>query len=91
MAGLSPLRKLNDYFYANLGFQLLFGSEELIDGTSGGKSTNTVFGIAPHQGLVFIPKANFGITFGLGIYEKLLTSQVYQNDLGIKLEIGVKF
>lgn len=90
LAGLSPFRKLNDYFYANIGFQLLFGTEELID-FHNGESTNSVFGIAPFQGIMFIPKSNFGITVGLGVYEKLLTSRFYQNDIGIKLEIGIKF
>jgi hypothetical protein len=45
----------------------------------------------PSQGIYFIPKSKIGITLGLGVYEKLLNSKVYNNDIGVKLEIGIKF
>jgi len=90
MAGICPFKKLNDYFYANLGLQLLMGNEQLVD-FNNYESTNFVFGIVPTQGIYFIPQSSFGITFGLGLYEKLLTSEIYKNDVGIKFEIGIKF
>ena len=90
MVGISPLRKLNDYFYFNLGMQLLIGSESLTD-YGGNESTNEIFGIAPSEGFMFIPKSKIGLSVGVGLYEKLLTSSVYQNDIGLKLEIGLKF
>jgi len=64
MAGISPFRKLNDYFYINLGLQLLVGSEQLKD-FNNNESDNVIFGIAPSQGIYFIPKSKFGITLGL--------------------------
>lgn len=90
LVGISPFKKLNDHLYLNLGFQLILGTEDLID-NYGYQSTHSIFGIAPSQGLYFIPKSAFGITIGLGIYEKIINSEVYKNDLGIKIEIGVKF
>ena len=90
MVGISPLRKLNDYFYLNLGLQLVIGDEQL-QGFYGHENDRTVFGITPSQGIYFIPKLSFGITCGVGLYEKLLSSEVYRNDIGIKLEIGIKF
>jgi len=90
MVGIGPLRKLNDYFYANIGCQFLIGTESLVD-LYGRESTNSVYGIAPFQGILFIPTSKFGICIGLGLYEKLLTSEFYQNDIGVKLEIGLKF
>ena len=87
MIGIGPLRKLNDYFYLNLGFQFLIGMESLGDNTT----ANPVYGIAPFQGLMFIPKSKIGICVGVGLYEKLLTSEFYQNDIGVKLEVGLKF
>jgi hypothetical protein len=90
MAGISPLRKLNDYLYLKLGLQLIFGDEQLKDFYSH-ESTQTIFGMTPSQGIYFIPKSNFGITCGVGLFEKLLTSEIYQNDFGIKFEIGLKF
>jgi len=89
MVGISPLRKLNDYFYVNIGLQLLIGSESLID-YGGNESTNEIIGIAPSEGFMFIPKSKFGICIGVGLYEKLLSSAVYQNDIGLKIEIGLK-
>lgn len=90
LAGVSPFKKLNEYIYLNLGLQILFGSEQL-KSFNGQETTNTIFGLAPSQGLFFIPKSKFGITASLGIYEKVLSSEVYKNDFGIKLEIGIKF
>ncbi|MDD4713085.1 MAG: hypothetical protein WC108_04835 [Bacteroidales bacterium] len=90
LVGISPFRKLNDHLYLNLGLQLIIGSEDLKD-YDGYQSTHSIFGVAPSQGIYIIPKSNFGITIGLGFYEKFLNSEVYKNDLGIKVEIGVKF
>lgn len=90
MAGISPFRRLNDYFYINIGMQLVIGDEQLKDFYNQ-ESNHTIFGIAPSQGIYLIPKSNFGITCGVGLYEKLLTSEVYQNDIGFKFEIGIKF
>ena len=90
MVGISPLRKLNDYFYAKMGFKLLLGSESLAT-YNGSGSENTIFGLAPFQGILFIPKSKIGICIGFGLYEKLLSSAFYQNDIGLNLEVGLKF
>jgi len=89
MPGLNAFKKLNDYFWINLGLQIPVGSEILTD-FNGNKTDNIIFGVAPTQGLYFIPKS-FGIIFGIGVYEKLLTSKVYKSDIGFKAEIGIKF
>ena len=89
MPGICALRKLNDYCWFNLALQIPVGSEVLID-FYGKKTDNIFFGIEPSQGLYFIPKS-FGITFGIGLYEKFLTSEVYKSDFGFKAELGVKF
>jgi hypothetical protein len=88
--GISPLYRLSDSFFLNLGLNLLLGQEELTE-FSGSQKERFILGINPSQGIVFIPKGKFGITFGVSIYEKLLTSRVYENDLGAKLELGIKF
>lgn len=90
MAGISPFYKLNDNFFLNLSANIIFGEETLTD-FYGTESSNTFFGFSPSQGIYFIPKSKVGITLGLSIYEKLLSSEVYKNDVGIKLEIGLKF
>lgn len=90
LAGISPFYKLNDNFFLSLGVNVIYGDESLID-SYGTESSNILIGLSPSQGIYFIPKSNTGITIGFSIYEKVLTSKVYKNDLGLKLEIGVKF
>ena len=90
MAGISPFYKLNDNFFLNLGANIIFGEERLTDFYAA-ESSNTFFGFSPSQGIYFIPKSKVGITLGLSVYEKILSSEVYKNDLGVKLEIGIKF
>lgn len=90
LAGISPFYKLNDKFFLNLGLNIVFGEEKLKD-FYGTESSNTFFGFSPSQGIYFIPKSKFGLTVGISVYEKLLSSEVYKNDLGLKLELGIKF
>lgn len=90
MFGISPFYKLNDYIFLNLSGQFLFGSETLGSYYEDEK-TNSIFGFLPSQGIYFVPKSKVGITVGLGIYEKFLTSEVYKNDIGLRLEVGIKF
>lgn len=90
LAGISPFYKLNDNFFLKIGANIIFGEEELTD-LYGMINSNTFFGFSPSQGIYFIPKSKVGITLGLSVYEKLLSSEVYKNDVGIKLEIGLKF
>jgi hypothetical protein len=91
MFGISPYGNLNDYFYINAGMQLLFGKEQIIYGSSvRGDSNEFIYGISLSQGLYFIPKSKFGITYGIGLFEKFLHSKIYPRDFGIRLEIGIK-
>ncbi|WP_010662287.1 hypothetical protein [Marinilabilia salmonicolor] len=88
--GISPLYHLGDKFYLNLGVRLIYGEEELTD-FSGDVSSNIFFGLNPSQGIVFIPESKFGVTLGIGIYEKVLSSNVYNNDVGVTFQLGIKF
>ena len=89
-AGISPFYKMNDFLFLNLGVQLIVGEEELQD--SGGKESNrSLFGISPSQGFYFIPQSKAGLALGISVYEKLMSSKVYKNDIGVKLELGIKF
>lgn len=90
LAGISPFYKINDWLFINIGLNLIFGQEELSN-FHGQESSRSFFGITASQGIYFVPKSRFGITLGIGIYEKTLNSEVYKNDLGLNLEIGIKF
>ncbi|MGI6756523.1 MAG: hypothetical protein ACOX32_01225 [Bacteroidaceae bacterium] len=94
--GINPFYRLKDNLilkdnlFINIGANIIIGEEKLTT-FSGVESYNIFFGLAPSQGIYFIPKSKIGITLGLGVYEKLLNSKVYNNDIGVKLEIGIKF
>lgn len=90
LAGISPLYRLDDNLFLNFGMNIIFGEEQLTD-YYGKESSNTFIGFSPSQGIYFIPKSKVGITLGLSIFEKILSSEVYKNDVGLKLEIGLKF
>lgn len=90
MPGISGLRKINDYFFFKLGMFIPVGNETLTD-FYGREKDHFIIGIAPSQGIYFIPKSNFGFTLGVGVYQKALTSEVFKHDLGVKAEIGIKF
>ena len=89
-AGISPFNRLVDNFYLNIGINIILGEEELTD-FSGRVSSGTFFGLSPCQGIFFIAGSDVGIVLGLSVYEKILNSEVYKNDVGFKLEIGIKF
>lgn len=88
--GVSPFRKLSDRLYLNLSFQLLVGREKLTD-QWGTEAFNLLMGLAPAQGLYFIPKKDYGLVFGLSLFEKVTTSEVYPWDVGAQFEVGFKF
>lgn len=90
MPGISAFRKLNDYLYLNVSFYVPLGTEKLTD-FSNNTSTKFIVGMAPSQGIHFISKANAGITFGIGIYERVLSAGTYSSDIGIKADFGLKF
>jgi len=90
LAGISPFHKLNDNFFLNLGVNIIFGEEKLKD-FYGTESSNTFFGFSPSQGIYYIPKSKFGLILSISVYEKILSSEIYKNDIGLKLEIGIKF
>jgi len=89
LPGICAFKKLDNYFWFNLGLQMPIGSE-ILTHYNGNKTSNFILGLAPMQGFYFIPKST-GITFGIGLYEKILISEVYKSDLGLKVEIGTKF
>ena len=90
LIGVSPFYKLRDTIFLKIGGNLIFGGEKLTN-LYGAKSSNTFFGFSPSQGIYFIPKSKVGIIVGLSVSEKVLSSKVYKNDIGISLEAGIKF
>lgn len=90
VTGISPFYRFSDSFYLNLGINLIFGDEKLVD-FNGRESSKFIFGIYPSQGIYLITNSSIGFTLGISVYEMLRSSEVYGNDIGLKLEIGIKF
>ncbi|MCF6348516.1 MAG: hypothetical protein L3J20_09490 [Flavobacteriaceae bacterium] len=82
--------KLFPRVYTNISFQIPVGIERLRD-NNGKKSNNFIIGIASSQGLLFIPKSDFGLVLGAGIYQKAHTSKIFKTNFGIELTGGIKF
>lgn len=80
-AGISPIYRITDKIHLNLGCNILYGNT----------GDDVFFGFNPSEGIYYVPKSKFGIVVGLGLYQKLLSTTLYTGDVGVKLEIGIKF
>lgn len=88
--GLSAFRNMGKNFYFNIGGAIILGNE-ILEGDWGAKEENFIVGMEANQGIYYIPKSKFGIMFGIGVYERFLSADVYDNDFGYRIELGIKF
>ncbi len=88
--GVSPFRRIIGNLYLGLSFKLIVGGESLTD-TFDRDSFNLLLGVASSQGLYWIPRKDYGLVLSVGLYERLLSSQVYRRDIGLQLSAGLKF
>jgi hypothetical protein len=92
--GSGGIKKLGEDFNFVFGINAVGGSEELLrinnDETTT-TSTSIVFGGEASQSFYFISRSRFGFFLGAGIYERILSSDVYKNDIGLRIEAGFKF
>ena len=90
LPGISACRNISDNFWINIGLQVPMSTEQLAD-VYGKVITHPIIGLAPVQEIFIIPRTPYGIIFGIGIYERITNSFIYQNDIGIRAELGLKF
>ncbi len=76
--------------YINFSLQIPVGVERLVD-VNNENSSNFLIGIESSQELMFIPKSDFGLVIGVGIYQKAQTSKIFQTNFGAELRVGIKF
>ena len=81
--GVNPLLRIYKKLYFSFAGQFVFGFDSM------GGDTRLVVGLNLGQGFYYFP--NKGFYCGFGIYEYGSSSRVYPFDLGLKLELGVKF
>ena len=84
--GIASFYKINDSFLIGLNSHFPIGSE-----TVGISSSNFMAGISPSQMIYFKSKSKRGIIAGIGIFEKVSTSVIYNQDFGARIELGFKF
>lgn len=90
LIGLSPMYKLNDNLFLNLGVNMIFGTESFLN-IHNIESSSSIFGMFASQGVSYIPDSDIGLALGLSVYEKLLNAKSYGGDVGIKIAFGIKF
>jgi hypothetical protein len=97
--GIGAMKKIGEDFHFLFNANVPFGIEELekenLD-ADGNKISTTVsdrlvFGFEPSQSFYFISRSRVGFFLGAGIYERFLSSKIYKNDIGFKIEAGLKF
>lgn len=94
--GVGAMRKLGEGFHfafnalVPLGFEKLTNSNGIIT-SSVTESNNIIIGIEPQQCFYFITKSKVSLVVGAGIYERFTTSEVYNFDIGLRIEVGIKF
>ncbi|MFM7024110.1 MAG: hypothetical protein ACKOXB_14150 [Flavobacteriales bacterium] len=90
LPGIHAFRNIGDYLWINIGMQVPISAEQVSD-IYGKVSTHAIIGVAPMQQIFIIPRTPYGLVFGIGFYEKFTNSYVYQDDVGVRAELGLKF
>ncbi len=76
--------------YINVSLQIPVGVERLV-AVNNENSNNFIIGIESSQELMFIPKSDFGLVIGAGIYQKAQTSKIFNTNFGVEFRVGIKF
>jgi hypothetical protein len=105
--GLNIQMRVNKILSAQIGLSLLLGSEKITkmyyENTNPNpfgtpilelRQKTTAEGISGfqfEQNLLFLPDKTTGITFGLGLFERTISSSFYETDFGAKIYLGFYF
>jgi hypothetical protein len=88
--GAEVFYPINKYFWLNGGVQLPIGTERLAD--SNDNATETVIaGICLTQSIRVMSSQYDGVTFAVGAFEQVISSRVQPFNVGLRVEIGIKF
>ena len=88
--GRNGFKHFRNNIYFNGMLSIGLGNEKLTS-FSNEKTNQFLFGLEASQGLLFIPKSQFGLVLGLGVFEKVFTSKIYSFDAGIQITAGIAF
>jgi hypothetical protein len=91
--GISAMKNIATNLWINFGLQIPLGVE-VYNNPSSLVSQNIyhpIIGLAPVQEIFFIPRTTYGLIAGIGVFERISNAYKYQNDIGLQLELGLKF
>ena len=74
----------------NLDGGVVIGNEKLTSFSSA-YSERVFVGLSLFQGILFVPRINVPIVLKAGIYEEVLSSKLYNFDVGVKIGVGLMF
>lgn len=90
--GMTGFRKINKDFYFALGGYVPIGWERYrYEEDNAKKHTHFMTGLNAEQRIFYMSPNRVGLVLGAGFYERLMTSKLYTLDLGLMLEVGIKF
>lgn len=88
--GAEAFYPINSYFWLNGGVQIPLGTERLAD-LDGNESETFIAGICLTQSIRVMSSQYSGISFAVGFFEQLTSSKVQPYNVGVRVELGVKF
>ena len=74
----------------NLDGGVILGLENLTE-FSGRNADRFFVGLSTSQGVLYIPDSKFALVLKGGLYQEVLTSKLYNFDIGIQVGVGLKF
>jgi hypothetical protein len=92
--GAGVMRRIGEDFHFAFNALVPIGTEKLTQNLTTGsilETNNIVFGFEPQQCFYFMTKSKVSLVLGAGIYERFTTSKVYNFDIGLRIEAGIKF
>lgn len=88
--GVGGFKTLTDKIYLNIDAGVILGSENLVE-LSWKQYDRFYVGLRSFQGILFVPTTKWAVVLKAGVYEEVLTSKLYNYDVGVLLGVGLKF
>jgi hypothetical protein len=88
--GRNGFKHFKNNFYFNGMLNVGLGNEKLMDYSEKTKN-QFLIGLEASQGLLFIPRSDFGFVFGVSVFEKIFTSKIYSFDVRVQFSAGITF
>jgi len=92
--GMTGFRRIGGDFYFSLGGHVPLGWERYrydYESSSDRRHTHLMTGLNAEERIFYMSPNKVGLVLGAGFYERVMTSKLYTFDLGLTLEVGIKF